>query len=119
MLPDFKEFFYIEHCFAVTPKRENLLIVGISESFVEIGTSLNLLCTMNRTKPGAADMFWMINGRREDGSVVTQANEDGTFNQQNSIEYRFHPCKYSSLIKSLQKNTREFLSRRFGLFLEY
>ena len=86
---------------------------------MEIGTSLNLLCTMNRTKPEAADMFWMINGRREDGSVVTQANEDGTFNQQNSIEYRFHPCKYSSLIKSGQKNTREFLSRRFGLFLEY
>ena len=86
----------MEHCFAVTPRKENLLIDGISESFVENGTSLNLLCAVNRTKPEAAEMFWMINGSRENGSVVTLKNEDGTFNQKNFIGYRFLSCKYSS-----------------------
>ena len=82
--------------FAVTPRKENLLIDGISESFVEIGTSLNLLCIMNQTKPEAADMFWMINGRRKNGSVVTLENEDGTFNQKNFIGYRSFPANIHS-----------------------
>ena len=72
------------------------MINGISESFEETGTTLNLICAVNRTKPEAAEMFWMINGHRVNGSVVTLKNEDGTFNQKNFIGYRFLSCKYSS-----------------------
>ena len=66
------------------------MIHGISESFDEVGTNLNLLCEVNRTKPESSDMFWMINGQRKNGSDVTLKNEDGTFAQKNSIEHRLN-----------------------------
>ena len=61
---------------------------GISESFDEVGTNLNLLCEVNRTKPEAVEMYWMINGRRKNGSDVTLKNGDGTFSQKNFISHR-------------------------------
>ena len=54
---------------------------------MEVGTTLTLSCTINRIKP-EAEIYWLINGRREKGSVAKEYNSGG-FKQINSLLYTY------------------------------
>ena len=71
----------------VPAKKEDLSIEGIPEDIVEVGTTLTLTCTINRIKP-EAEIYWLINGRRENGSVPKEFNSGG-FKQINSLLYTY------------------------------
>ena len=62
-------------------------LVGITDDHVEVGTDLNLRCTISRLKPEASQMYWMIGEHRENGSVVSTNNGDSTFSQLNILRY--------------------------------
>ena len=51
--------------FAVTPKKEDVLLAGITDDYIEVGTDLDLMCTISRIKPAAAEMYWVIGGQRQ------------------------------------------------------
>ena len=44
---------------------------GIPDNNTEVGTNLSYSCTKNRIKPKAAEMYWMVNGRRENGTLAS------------------------------------------------
>ena len=60
---------------------------GISDEIVKVGTTLSLSCTINRIKPEEAEMYWMVNERKENGTITSTTNDDGTFNQRNVLQY--------------------------------
>ena len=60
-------------------------MTGITEDYIEVGTDLDLTCTVSRIKPQAAEMYWVIDGVREDGSLTVTTNDDGTFRETNVI----------------------------------
>ena len=77
------------HCpsvwFTVAPKLEDLSLTGIPDDYVEVGTDLELSCTIARMKPEAAQMYWVIGGLRENGLLTVNSNSDGTFRETNVI----------------------------------
>ena len=73
--------------FLVVPNQEDISLEGISDEIQEVGTTLSLTCTIHRIKPKAAEMFWTINGREENGTITSTTNGDGTFKQINVLQY--------------------------------
>ena len=64
-------------------------MTGITDSHVEVGTDLELTCTISRIRPEATEMYWMIGGQRDSGSDVrTDPNGDGTFRQSKTLLYK-------------------------------
>ena len=60
----------------------------ITDNIVEVGTTFPLTCTINQIKPEAVEMYWIINGRRENGTVTSEGPDgDGVFNQTITFEY--------------------------------
>ena len=60
---------------------------GITDN-IEVGTTLPLNCTIDRIKPEAAEMYWTINGRRENGTLSSEDSDgDGVFTQTISFNY--------------------------------
>ena len=70
----------------VPPLRQDILLESVTEESMVNETVLNLTCTVSRIKPEAI-IYWMIHGRRENGSDSVTINEDGTFKQTNTIRY--------------------------------
>ena len=62
-------------------------LLGITDDLIEVGTDLNLTCTISRIKPEASQMYWMMGDRREDGSLVSTNNSDGTLSQSDIFPY--------------------------------
>ena len=61
---------------------------GITDSIEPVGKTLPLNCTIDRIKPEAAEMYWTINGRRENGTVTSKGPDgDGVYNQTVTFEY--------------------------------
>ena len=57
-------------------------MIGISNDYVHVGTDLELTCAISRIKPAAAEIYYMIDGTRYNGSdVETVWNDDGTLSQ--------------------------------------
>ena len=54
-----------------------MIISGLSDS-VEANTKVDLTCTINRIRPEAAEMFWLINGKKIVGIMDSVQNGDGT-----------------------------------------
>ena len=75
--------------FTVVPNPEDLSLTGIPDDYVEVGTDLQLMCTVSRIKPEAAEMFWMIGERRENGSLTITTNDDGTFSETNVVIHTY------------------------------
>ena len=74
--------------FAVTPKKTDLILAGIPDDYVEVGMDLDLNCTISRIKPAAAEMYWMIGERKENGSVDATLNGDEpTWKLSNTLQY--------------------------------
>ena len=75
---------------AVTPKQEDLILTGITGDYVEVGTDLELTCTVSRIRPEAAQMYWKIGERIDNGSDIrTEPNDDdGTFSQSKALSYK-------------------------------
>ena len=79
----------IDILLSVSPKPEDLILTGISDDYVEVGTDLDLNCTINRIKPEATEMFWIVSERRENGSdEQTTSNSDGTLSQTKKLLYK-------------------------------
>ena len=64
----------------------NLTMSGITDNIEPVGSTLPLTCTIDRIKPEAAEMFSTINGRRENGTLISE-DPDGVFTQTISFEY--------------------------------
>ena len=62
--------------------------MGITGDYVEVGTELDLSCTISRIKPAAAKMYWTIGGQDISGSLSQTDNSDGTFSQSNMLQYK-------------------------------
>ena len=63
-------------------------MTGITGNFVEVGTDLELTCTISRIRPEATEMYWMIGDQRDNGSdVQADPNGDGTFRQSTTLLY--------------------------------
>ena len=61
---------------------------GITDNIEEVGTSLPLTCTIDRIKPKAAEMYWTLNGRRENGLMsIYGPDGDGVFKQTVTFYY--------------------------------
>ena len=45
---------------------------GITYNIEDIGKTVLLTCTINRMKPKAAEIYWTINGRRENGTLSSE-----------------------------------------------
>ena len=61
---------------------------GITDNIEEVGTTLPLTCTIDQIKPEAAEMYWTINGRRENGTLSSEGpDRDGMFIQTISFNY--------------------------------
>ena len=67
--------------YSVKPKQKDLKI-EVSESEAEV----TLTCSMNRIKPEAADMFFTIDGKRYNGTMISMMNADLTLT--NSLKLR-------------------------------
>ena len=76
-------FFYI----LVVPQQNDLSLEGITDEIVKVGTLLQLTCVINRIKPEAAEMYWMVNGRKENGAITSTTNGDTTSKQTNTLQY--------------------------------
>ena len=74
---------------SVLPKQEDLLLTGIPNDYVEVGTDLHPTCTVSRIKPEASEMYWLVGRNRENGSLEQTNNDDGTFNQSNAFSYKY------------------------------
>ena len=60
----------------------------ITDNIEEVGTSLPLTCTIDRIKPAAVEMYWTINGRRENGTLTSEGPDgDGVYNQTITFYY--------------------------------
>ena len=74
----------------MTPQQEDLVLTGISDGHVAVGTDQYLTCTISRIKPAAAEMYWMIGERRHNGSLTRTLNDDGiTWRQSNTLQYTY------------------------------
>ena len=74
--------------FLVAPKLEELSLDGITDKIEVVGTVLKLTCTINRIKPEAAEMYWTINGRRENETMTSEDPDgDGVFKQTITYDY--------------------------------
>ena len=71
---------------SVIPLEENLTMSGVPD-ILESGTTAELTCTVRRIRPEASDMFWIIGGRRIDGSVHSSLNQNATSLKQYNIIY--------------------------------
>ena len=60
---------------------------GISDEIIEVGTPLTLTCKVHRIKPEAAEMYWIVNGRTENGAIISTTYVDGTISQMNVLQY--------------------------------
>ena len=64
-------------------------MTGITGNYVEVGTDLDLKCTISRIKPKAVEIYWMFGGQRHNGSYVrADPNGDGTFRQSTTLLYK-------------------------------
>ena len=64
------------------------MITGLPDA-VAANTEVVLSCTVNRIKPKAAEMYWIIDGKRIDGNVNITRNIDGqTFRHRLKLHYR-------------------------------
>ena len=80
---------HLDILLSVSPKHEDLSLTGIPDDYVQVGTDLELTCTISRIKPEAVEMYWMIGERRQNSTdEQTNSNGDGTFNQTNSLPYK-------------------------------
>ena len=80
---------HVDILLSVSPKPEDLILTGISDDNVEVCTDLDLNCTINRIKPEATEMFWIVGERRENGSdEQTTNNADGTLSQSKKLLYK-------------------------------
>ena len=80
---------HLDILFSVSPKPEDLILTGIPDDYVEVGVDLNLTCAINRIRPEATGMYWMI-GERVQNSTDEQTNDnvDETFSHSNSLQYK-------------------------------
>ena len=70
---------------AVVPMEEDMTISGLSD-ILESGTTVKLTCTVQRIRPEASEMFWIIDGRRIDETIHTSLNQDiASLKQYNTI----------------------------------
>ena len=61
---------------------------GITDAIEEVGSTLPLSCTIDRIKPEAAEMYWTINGRRENGTLDSEGPDaGGVFKQTVTFDY--------------------------------
>ena len=72
---------------SASPRKENLNIISVPDP-AEVGTKVELTCTMSRIMPLASDMYWVVDGQR----VLVAFNEatrnkDGTFAQNIRLNY--------------------------------
>ena len=83
------------HFIAVAPMEKDMTISGLPD-LLEIGTTVELTCTVPRIKPEASKMFWIIKGQRIEGSVHTSLNQDvASLIQYNIMHYTY---EYTSFI---------------------
>ena len=78
----------LSFCFlSVSPRKENLKIISVPDP-AEVGTKVELTCTMSRIMPLATDMYWVVNGQRVLVSFnEATLNKDGTFAQNIRLNY--------------------------------
>ena len=58
---------------------------GMPDRIAEEGAALLLTCRVPRIKPEAADIYWMLDRTRINGSITTTIDSDGIFSQSNLI----------------------------------
>ena len=64
-----------------------MMIIGLPDA-IAVNTELELSCTVNRIKPEAAEMYWIINGKHISGNLFYDRNTDGkTFRQRLKLNY--------------------------------
>ena len=71
----------LPHAYSVKPKQKDLKI----EVF-ESETEVTLACSINRIKPEAADIFFTIDGKRYNATMISTMNADLTLT--NSLKLR-------------------------------
>ena len=83
-MSDYLKYFNLVYI-AVVPMEEDMTISGLPD-ILESGTTVKLTCTVQRIRPEASEMFWIIDGRRIDGTIYTSLNQDiASLKQYNTI----------------------------------
>ena len=61
---------------SVLLNKDDMMITGLSDA-VAANTEVELNCTVNKIKPKAIQMYFVINGKRVLGNITTNKNLDG------------------------------------------
>ena len=73
---------------SVAPGKDDIDILGLPDA-VESGTNVELTCIVQRIKPQASDMYWILNGRRLSFTdIEAKRNKDKTHKQFIKLNYR-------------------------------
>ena len=88
----FSLLFVFESCIllslAVSPNKETTTISGLPE-IIPDGINAILVCTVQRIKPAALDIYWIFDGMKSNGSLETIPLGDETFVQHNTLEVKY------------------------------